>query len=234
MSLLLSIETSTTACSVALHEEGKLLQHMETLLPQSASSQLAVLIQQVIAQGGKNPEQLDGVIVAAGPGSYTGLRIGVATAKGICYALQIPLVSINTLELLAYQFISTRPSPLDRGLGGEILLCPMLDARRMEVYCMLLDSNLIVKEPTQAKIIDTESFADKLAVHKVYFFGDGAMKCKELIKHKNAHFISGLIPSAVQLGELGFVKWKAKQVEDVASFEPYYLKEFMIKKPNFV
>ena len=233
MSLLLSIETSTTTCSVALHEEGKLLQRMETLLPQSASSQLAVIIQEVIALDGKKPEQLEGVIVAAGPGSYTGLRIGVATAKGICYALQIPLVSINTLELLAYQFISPH-SPLERGLGGEVVLCPMLDARRMEVYCMLLDSNLIVKEPTQAKIIDTESFADKLAVHKVYFFGDGAMKCKELIKHKNAYFISGLIPSAVQLGELGFVKWKAQQVEDVASFEPYYLKEFMIKKPNLV
>jgi tRNA threonylcarbamoyladenosine biosynthesis protein TsaB len=187
----------------------------------------------VIALSEKNPEQLKGVIVAAGPGSYTGLRIGVATAKGICYALKIPLVSINTLELLAYQFkFSTTPSPLERGPGGEVLLCPMLDARRMEVYCMLLDSNLVVKESTQAKIIDAESFADKLAIHKVYFFGDGAMKCKELIKHEKAHFISGLIPSAVQLGELGFKKWKTQQIEDVASFEPYYLKEFMIKKPN--
>ena len=273
MSLLLSIETSTSVCSVAVHEEGRLLELVQTEIPQSASSQLAVMIKQALDAIGKSPNQLQGVTVAAGPGSYTGLRIGVATAKGICYALQVPLLSINTLELLAYQFslsssleltinkfekdemnfrntenLTTTVTPLlGRGAGGEVLknefsgrspggeaLCPMLDARRMEVYCMLLDSDLASIEPTQAKVIDTNSFSDILTQRPIYFFGDGALKCQEIIKHPNAHFVPGLIPSAAQLGELGFQKWKSKEFEDVASFEPFYLKDFMIKKPNLV
>ena len=268
MSLLLSIETSTSVCSVAVHEEGRLLELVQTEIPQSASSQLAVMIKQALDAIGKSPNQLHGVIVAAGPGSYTGLRIGVATAKGVCYALQVPLLSINTLELLAYQFslsssleltlnklekdemnfrdtenLTTTVTPLHgREAGGEVLksstgseaLCPMLDARRMEVYCMLLDANLGIIEPTQAKVIDTDSFSDILTHRPIYFFGDGALKCQEIIKHPNAHFVPGVIPSAAQLGELGFQKWKSKEFEDVASFEPFYLKDFMIKKPNLV
>jgi len=268
MSLLLSIETSTSVCSVAVHEEGRLLELVQTEIPQSASSQLAVMIKQALDAIGKTPNQLQGVTVAAGPGSYTGLRIGVATAKGICYALQVPLLSINTLELLAYQFslsssleltinmfekdemnfrdtenLTTTVTPLHgREAGGEVLksstgseaLCPMLDARRMEVYCMLLDANLGIIEPTQAKVIDTDSFSDILTQRPIYFFGDGALKCQEIIKHPNAHFVPGVIPSAAQLGELGFQKWKSKEFEDVASFEPFYLKDFMIKKPNLV
>jgi tRNA threonylcarbamoyladenosine biosynthesis protein TsaB len=250
MSLLLSIETSTSTCSVAIHEEGNLIQAIQNETPQSASSQLAVMIHQVLESNKKNPDQLNGVIVAAGPGSYTGLRIGVATAKGICYALQIPLLSVNTLELLAHQFNSSfftnalskpnmaeaSPSPLERGRGeaGEAALCPLLDARRMEVYCMLLDSNLSILQPAQAKIIDENSFSDQLHNHPIYFFGNGADKCKDIITHPDAHFISGIIPSAAKLGELGFKKYKASLFEDVAHFEPLYLKDFMIKKPNLV
>jgi tRNA threonylcarbamoyladenosine biosynthesis protein TsaB len=267
MSLLLSIETSTSICSVALHEEGHLIHSIENEVPQSASSQLAVMVNQVLESCGKKPNEIRGVVVAAGPGSYTGLRIGVATAKGICYALQVPLISINTLELLAYQYSSNRveafppslpatrfvggeglglpaeqagmrraeasPSPEERGLGGEVL-CPMLDARRMEVYCMLLDSNLATLEPTQAKIIDESSFKDWLNQRPIYFFGNGAEKCREMIKHPNAHFISGITPSAAKLGELGFKKYKTAKFEDVATFEPFYLKDFLIRKPNLV
>jgi tRNA threonylcarbamoyladenosine biosynthesis protein TsaB len=252
MSLLLSIETSTSICSVALHEEGYLIQSIENEIPQSASSQLAVMIHKALESAEKKPNQIQAVVVSAGPGSYTGLRIGVATAKGICYALQVPLISINTLELMAHQFHSSHhietppfslgegsgmrstaeasPSP-ERGLGGEVL-CPMLDARRMEVYCMLLDSNLSILEPTHAKIIDESSFKDQLDQRPIYFFGNGADKCKEAIKHPNAHFISGIVPSAAKLGELGFKKYKATLFEDVATFEPFYLKDFLIRKPN--
>jgi tRNA threonylcarbamoyladenosine biosynthesis protein TsaB len=258
MSLLLSIETSTSVCSVALHEEGHLIQSIENEIPQSASSQLAVMIHQALESAKKKSNQIQAVFVSAGPGSYTGLRIGVATAKGICYALQVPLISINTLELLAHQFHSSHyietppfshgegsgmrlkseasPSPLagERGLGCEVgeVFCPMLDARRMEVYCMLLDSNLSILEPTHAKIIDESSFKEQLDQRPIYFFGNGADKCKEAIRHSNAHFISGIVPSAAKLGELGFKKHQAALFEDVATFEPFYLKDFLIRKPN--
>jgi tRNA threonylcarbamoyladenosine biosynthesis protein TsaB len=227
MSLLLSIETSTSTCSVAIHEEGHLIQSIQNETPQSASSQLAVMVNQVLESGNKKPDQIQGVVVAAGPGSYTGLRIGIATAKGICYALQIPLFSVNTLELLAYQFISSSILSLEDGV-----LCPMLDARRMEVYCMLLDSKLTVLEPTHAKIIDEISFVHWLDKQTVYFLGDGADKCKPMIKHPNAYFVSNVIPTSVKLGELGFKKYKAALFEDTATFEPFYLKDFMIRKPN--
>lgn len=226
MSLLLSIETSTLGCSVALHEQGKLLHSVETQVPQSASSQLAVMIQKVLNESRKKPAELKGVVVAAGPGSYTGLRIGVATAKGLCYALEIPLVSINTLELLAYQFINSKK--IER---SSSLLCPMLDARRMEVYTILLDAQLNILRPTEAKVIDDTSYVDLLENNPIYFFGDGAAKCQEFIKHPNAHFVSDIIPLARYLGEMGFVKWTKNLVEDIASFEPFYLKDFLIRKP---
>jgi tRNA threonylcarbamoyladenosine biosynthesis protein TsaB len=226
MSLLLSIETSTLGCSVALHEQGKLLHTIETQVPQSASSQLAVMIQNVIRESEKMPSELKGVVVAAGPGSYTGLRIGVATAKGLCYALDIPLVSIKTLELLAYQFIKSQKWDIK-----ESLLCPMLDARRMEVYTMLMGSKSTIIRPTEAKVIDGTSYIDLLENNPIYFFGDGAAKCQEFIKHPNAHFVSDIVPLASYLGEMGFEKWTKNKVEDIALFEPYYLKDFLIRKP---
>ncbi len=226
MSLLLSIETSTLGCSVALHEQGRLLHSIETQVPQSASSQLAVMIQNVIRQSEKIRSELKGVVVTAGPGSYTGLRIGVATAKGLCYALGIPLVSINTLELLAYQFIKSKKWDVSKSL-----LCPMLDARRMEVYTMLLANDLNIIRATEAKVIDGTSYIDLLENNPIYFFGDGAAKCQEFIKHPNAHFVSDTIPLASNLGEMGFEKWTKNMVEDIASFEPYYLKDFLIRKP---
>ena len=240
MALLLSIETSSPICSVALHQNGQLIAFNESATPQSTASRLAVMIDEVLKNGDCQPKQLQAVVISAGPGSYTGLRIGVATAKGICYALSIPLISVNTLELMAYQvkmkssnIINSSPSFLEKGLGGEVL-CPMLDARRMEVYCLLMDSNLKLVEPTRAKIIDEKSFEEWLDKSPIYFFGSGADKCKEVITHFNAHFIWGVSPSASQLGELGEDKWKNLTFDDIATFEPLYLKDFMIKKPNSV
>lgn len=239
MALLLSLETSSHVCSVALHQNEQLLIAKHNNIPQSTASELAPMIESVLRETGHITKEISAIIVSAGPGSYTGLRIGVATAKGLCYALQIPLISVNTLELLARQFISshhkleTSPSLLEK-IGSELLLCPMLDARRMEVYCMLLNSSLDVVEPTQAKIIDDESFAVQLINQPIYFFGDGSDKCKDILTHPNAHFISGILPLASSLGEMGYLKWKASQFEDVSAYEPFYLKDFMIKKPNLI
>ncbi len=233
MSVLLSLETSTSVCSAALHEDGKLLASQESHIPQSASSKLAVMIDQLFKTTNSLPDSIKGVVISEGPGSYTGLRIGVATAKGLCFALNVPLLSINTLELMTYQVISS-PSPLERGAGGEALFCPMLDARRMEVYCLIADRKLNVLELTNAKVIDELSFETLLAKNVIYFFGNGAIKCKSLITHMNSRFIEDVIPSASTLGELGYKKFQLNQMENVSSFEPLYLKDFVAKKPKSV
>ncbi len=241
MALILSLETSTAICSAALHEDGNLLASKELLTPQSASSQLAPIIDQLLKGSKISSKEIKAIAVASGPGSYTGLRIGVATAKGLCFALQIPLIAINTLELMTYQVknlsVYSSPSPLVWGSGGalgEALLCPMLDARRMEVYCLLANFDLEIVEPTQAKIIDEGSFNEWLDQKTIYFFGNGADKCKEIIKHRNARFIEGINPSAAQLGEMAFQKFIRNEFEDISSFEPHYLKEFLVKKPKTV
>ena len=231
MALLLSLETSTQSCSAALHDEGVLVSSKVIEIPRSAASQLAVIIDEVFHTANRKPKELKGVIVAAGPGSYTGLRIGVATAKGLCYALNIPIVSVNTLKLMAYQFLETEV--VKKFIQNDnVILCPMLDAKRMEVYCALLDQNLNYIEEVQAKVIEENSFKDMIESTPIFFFGDGADKCKDMIKHSNAHFSSGLIPLASSLGEIGYKKWKEGVYEDLVSFEPFYLKDFLIKKPN--
>ena len=236
MSIVLSLETSTSVCSAALHEDGKLLASSELHIPQSASSKLAVMVNQLFKTTDILPDTIKGVIVSAGPGSYTGLRIGVATAKGLCFALNVPLLSVNTLELMAYQVISSL-SPVERGLEGEaieILFCPMLDARRMEVYCLIADQKLNVLEQTNAKVIDELSFDTWLEKKVIYFFGNGAIKCKSIITHKNSRFIENIIPSASRLGELAYKKFQLNQFENLSSFEPLYLKDFVAKKPKSV
>jgi tRNA threonylcarbamoyladenosine biosynthesis protein TsaB len=231
MALLLSLETSTQSCSAALHDDGALVASKVIETPRSAASQLAVMIDELFQVSNRKPQELKGVIVAAGPGSYTGLRIGVATAKGFCYALNIPIVSVNTLELMAYQFLEM--DAVKKNIQDDnVILCPMLDARRMEVYCALLDHKLNYIEPVQAKVIDEESFKDIIESTPIFFFGDGADKCKDMIKYPNAHFSLGLIPLASSLGEIGYKKWKEGVYEDLVSFEPFYLKDFLIKKPT--
>jgi tRNA threonylcarbamoyladenosine biosynthesis protein TsaB len=229
MPLLLSIESATHGCSVALHHNGVLMASKENTVPQTTATQLMPMVDAVFLEIGKSKNELSGVVISEGPGSYTGLRIGVATAKGICFALGIPLIAVNTLELLAYQFCATHQNRSNE----QAILCPMLDARRLEVYCMLLDFKLNVIEPTQAKVIDEDSFSSYL--HKqIFFFGDGSDKCKTIITKANAQFVPALIPMAQSLGEIGFKKWESSNFVDVMHFEPYYLKDFMIKKPNLI
>ena len=226
MAVLLSLETSTTVCSAALHENGKIQASIELHIAQSASSKLAVIINDLFDLCDMEANQLEGVAISSGPGSFTGLRIGVATAKGLCYALGVPLISVNTLELMVHQ---VREFNFD-----NTLLCPMLDARRTEVYCMLMDASLTVLESTEAKIIDGQSFGSWLDQRVISFFGNGSAKCKDIIHHPNARFIEGIIPSAAKLGELAFQKFELKQFEDLYAFEPFYLKDFMIRKPKSI
>jgi tRNA threonylcarbamoyladenosine biosynthesis protein TsaB len=191
--------------------------------PQSTASQLAVMIDQVIRESGIVPKDLKAVAVSAGPGSYTGLRIGVATAKGLCFGLGIPLISINSLDLLAAQVLSA---------DQDGWLCPMFDARRMEVYTCLYNENGIPQTAIEAKVIDETSFAEELKHREILFFGSGADKCEGVIRNSNARFVKQIVPTAEKLGELAFRKFLSNEFEDVESYEPFYLKDFLVKKPK--
>jgi len=223
MAIILSIESSTTICSVAIHDHGKLVVSSEMYAPQSASSQLAVMIEKLFADISIPKNRLQAVAVTEGPGSYTGLRIGIALAKGLCFSLNIPLISINTLLLMSSQV---------RSSGCKEFLCPMLDARRMEVYCLLLNKEDTLVKETAAIIIDELSFRQELEENIIYFFGDGAAKCQPTITHPNGVFLKGVVPLASAMGELAFNKFQHLQFEDLVTFEPLYLKEFLVKKPK--
>lgn len=223
MARILSLETSTSVCSVALHDDNVLLATAEVHLGPAHGSKLAVLIDQVVKAADTTLNEVDAIAVSAGPGSYTGLRIGVSTAKGLCYALSIPLVSVGSLTLLAAQ--------VSRYNVSNAWLCPMIDARRMEVYCCIMDAAGNIIQPVAAKIIDDKSFVEYLEHTPMIFFGDGAGKCKKVIAHRNALFVTQVTPSAVDLGSLAIEKFRRNDLEDVVHFEPFYLKEFRVKKP---
>ncbi len=223
MALILSIESSTSVCSAAIHNQGRLLVSSEMHIPQSASTYLAVMVESLLKNAGISKSELNAVAVSAGPGSYTGLRIGVALAKGICFSLNIPLLSVNTLTVMGHYV---------RSSGCNGFLCPMIDARRMEVYCLLLNDKDVLIAKTEAKVIDELSFRSELERDKIYFFGDGAAKCKAVLQHHNAIFLENIVPLASAMGELCFKKFQDNNTENLVAFEPIYLKEFLIKKPN--
>ena len=191
---------------------------------------LTSLIDNVVRQAGYTLNDLDGVAVAQGPGSYTGLRIGVSTAKGLCFALDKPLIAINTLRAMAEQLLAFSSCLA----SNSLLLCPMIDARRMEVYCALYDREGREIEPTVAKIIDEYSFTEQLTKQPVLFFGDGAAKCRPILgRYSNANFNEVVIqPSARTIGLLATPAYNAGEFENLASFEPFYLKDFMATKPR--
>lgn len=224
MSLILSLETSAKVCSVAIHDNARLVATSEVHIEQSHATKLAVLINEVKNLAGIELNQIAAIAISSGPGSYTGLRIGTSTAKGLCFSLDIPLISIGSLELLAYQMKEYNLQ--------QAYLCPMIDARRMEVYCLIADSSLRTIHPTEAKVIDELSFKEYLDKHKVIFFGDGSDKCYDKIVHENTHFIKGIYPMASHLGFMAFEKFKRNQAEDLKNFEPHYLKDFLIKQPK--
>lgn len=223
MSLILSLDTSAHGCSVAVHQDGELVAISETFKEYSHGSRLALMMNQVLDNAGVSISSLAAVAVASGPGSYTGLRIGTSTAKGLCYSLDIPLIAVDSLSAMTTQAIRVTE-------GHSALYCPMLDARRMEVYSAILDAGLNFVQPIQATILDTASFHEVLEGNEVIFFGDGSRKSRQVITHSNARFLEGIFTSAVGVGKLAWLRFQQNKFEDPVHFEPYYLKEFLIKK----
>lgn len=224
MSVVLSIESSTKVGSIALHVDGQLLIYHESFIEKSHSEHLAKTLSNVLVEASVAPREVDAVAVSKGPGSYTGLRIGVSIAKGFCYAHDIKLIAVDTLLSMAYEI---------REMGlTDSLYCPMIDARRMEVYCQVFDKDLVPVNEVEAVIMDKNSFQQLLQYNKIYFFGNGSEKCKGLLNHYGASFVDGIYPKAKNIGDLAVKKLSEGIVENLAYFEPYYLKEFMVKKPS--
>ena len=219
---ILHIETSTTCCSAAITIDGVVVASFENLIGANHASLLPVFVEHLLTQAKAKNWHLDAVALSEGPGSYTGLRIGASTAKGICYGLNIPLIPINTLQILC-NAVDNRYL-----IGGQnILLCPMIDARRMEVYTALYDpSTLQPLTDVTAQIIDEHSFEEQLKENKIYFFGNGAAKCQSVITSPNAVFIPNIIPQACFMGLLA-EKSTPLNVKQMAYYEPFYLKEFV-------
>lgn len=216
--MILNIETATTNCSVSIAQEGLVVAFKEIAeLNYSHAEQLHVFIQEVLLEAAISLSDIKAIAVSKGPGSYTGLRIGVSAAKGLCYALNIPLIAIPTLKSLSLQ---CQPK------AGEVVL-PMLDARRMEVYISAYDHKGEELHPTEAKILEENSLSQWIASYsKVYFIGSGAQKAFE-VHHQSNISVLDTLPSAKEMAGLSFQKYMAKDFEDVAYFEPYYLKDFM-------
>ncbi|MFI1744415.1 tRNA (adenosine(37)-N6)-threonylcarbamoyltransferase complex dimerization subunit type 1 TsaB [Thalassobellus sediminis] len=220
--LILSIETATTNCSVSLSKNGETIVLKEDYdKGYSHAERLHVYIDDILKEAKVDAKDLSAIAISKGPGSYTGLRIGVSSAKGLCYALDKPLISVSTLEALAYQVNC-----------NDGVIVSMLDARRMEVYSAIFDSNYNQVRDTEAQILDETSFADYLEKGNVYFIGNGVEKTKDLLNHPNAFFIEDKLPSANEMSLLAYNKYKKSNTEDVAYFEPYYLKDFVALKPK--
>ena len=217
LAYILNIETATTNCSVSLSKEGEILVLKEdNNANYSHAESLHVFIDNVLKSVNLKPSDLNAIAVSKGPGSYTGLRIGVSAAKGLCFALDIPLISVETLQALSHQVIIS-----------EGIIVPMLDARRMEVYSAVYDANYHQVRDTEAQILDETSFQAYLKNGPVYFIGNGVEKAQTIITHPNANFIEDKLPSAREMAPLAYAKYKKNDTEDVAYFEPYYLKEFI-------
>lgn len=226
MSCILHIETSTAVCSVAVSEDGLAVFSKEDHQGPSHAVSLGVFVDEALSFVDSHAMVLDAVAVSCGPGSYTGLRIGVSMAKGVCFGRNLPLIGLPTLEVLSV------PVLLYHELPEDALLCPMIDARRMEVYAAVYDRTLNVKREIGADIVDENSYVNFLNEHPVYFFGDGALKCRDKITHPNAHFLENINPLAKLMFPLAEKAMAKQDFKDVAYFEPFYLKEFVASMPK--
>ena len=216
MSYILQIETSTTNCSVAISKNGETIALKEVSNGYSHAENLHVFIKDILAENKLEYSDLDAIAISKGPGSYTGLRIGVSTAKGLCFSLDIPLVAIETLEVLAHQV------DVENGF-----IIPMIDARRMEAYTTVYNSKHEKMRKIEAEVLDKNSFSTFLSKYGTVFIGNKTEKTQEVIQHENATFIDSL-PSAKEMSKLAYIKYKKNDIEDVAYFEPYYLKDFLV------
>jgi tRNA threonylcarbamoyladenosine biosynthesis protein TsaB len=248
MSLILALETATPVCSVALARNGEILALRESTTPNAHSSVLTVFIEDLFREASLQFADLDAISVGMGPGSYTGLRIGVAAAKGLCFALDKPLIAVPTLEAMAaginYEFKNSsenqgsgirdqNPKPKTQNPKPETLFCPMIDARRMEVYCSVFDESLKVIRPTEAVVVEENSFDALLSEHRVLFAGTGAEKCRDILSDKpNAFFLENFQASSIFIIPLAEKRFHENRFENLAYFEPYYLKDFIAGKPR--
>ena len=223
MAIILNIETTTKNCSVCVSNDGEVLQLTELDEANfSHAEKLHSFILEVLKNADLSLKDIDAVAVSKGPGSYTGLRIGVSSAKGLCFALDVPLISISTLGSLARSI----------NVKSDELIIPLLDARRMEVYSAVFDSNYSQIRETMAEIIEETSFENILQNNKVHFLGDGSSKCRSVIQSENAIFHEIQFPSAREMAMQSYDKYINKEFEDLAYFEPYYLKDFIAGKPK--
>lgn len=227
MSCILHIETSTSVCSVALSQDGTCLFEQADMNGPQHAAVLAPFVEEAVSFADSHAIPLDAVAVSQGPGSYTGLRIGVSTAKGVCYGRGVKLLAVPTLQVMCTPVLLYHEE-----IGDDDLICPMLDARRMEVYAAVYDRALREVRPTAAVIVDAHSFDDLLDEHRVWFVGNGADKCAGTIVHPNARFIAGIHPLARHMMPLAERALALGRTEDVAYFEPFYLKEFVAGKPK--
>lgn len=220
---IINIETATTVCSVSVSEKGRVLFEKTSYEGPSHASLLGVFVEEAVKATQSLGMTVDAVAVSSGPGSYTGLRIGVSMAKGLCFGWNVPLLSIPTLDILAFKAIRT----VGDALLPDALFCAMLDARRMEVYAAVYDRSLRKVRDTTAEIVTEDTYASLLEKQPVYFFGNGSDKCKDLIRSSNARFIDDIHPLAGEMAALSEQAFAEKRLEDVAYFEPFYLKDFI-------
>ncbi len=235
MTNILLIETSTRVCSIAIANNGNLVWIEEDNSENySHSALLTVFVEKAIERAGLKYNQIDCVGVSGGPGSYTGLRIGVSAAKGFCFALDKPLAAVDTLKALAANFLlqSEGDELVKKGSDKPLLLCPMIDARRMEVYTAMYDLDLNTLEATSAKIVSQGTFAEVLEKNRIAFFGDGAAKCREVLSHPNALFYDNIHTSARGMVREAFRLFNNQEFVDMAYFEPVYLKDFVAGAPK--
>jgi tRNA threonylcarbamoyladenosine biosynthesis protein TsaB len=221
MALILHVETSAKNCSMALSQDGVLLFNKVDTAGSSHSVQLGMFLDEALKVAESKGEKLDAVAVSSGPGSYTGLRIGVSLVKGVCYALGCPLISVPTLDLLADEVRRTR------NLTKDAYICPLVDARRMEVYTALYQADGTMLHPVSAVIVDDTTFEKELENHVIWFIGDGAEKCSTIIRSENAIFDGQIVPLAESMVPLAERLYQEQKFEDVAYFEPFYLKDFV-------
>ena len=226
MSLILCIETGTDICSVGIARDGELMSLRESDQGRDHAKQVAVFVDELLRETGVKPDELDAVAVGMGPGSYTGLRIGVSFAKGLCYGLNIPLLAVGSLEALTDVAIKDYEAGIIQVEGwDEALLCPMVDARRMEVYTQIFNSRCEAQSEVSAEIITEDSFSQWRATGKLVIFGNGAAKCQEMLP--DAIYID-VAPSARGLTRIAHQLFEAGKTVDIAYFEPFYLKDFVV------
>ncbi len=221
MAKIILLETSTALCSAAISCDGKTISYRESDQPKAHASLTAVFVDEMLKETGLGVKDCDAVCVSEGPGSYTGLRVGVSTAKGLCFGAKLPLLAVGTLNTLAWQAVVENLLPEDCKY-----IIPMIDARRMEVFTAVFSVDLQQITETEAKIVDGDAFAEQLRAGRVLFIGDGVQKCENVITHPNATFVQ-CCPKASSLARAAEEEYTQKRFKDVAYFEPFYLKDFV-------